>query len=77
MWCRKQYPEAPEAGAAVASRIPKVKVDLRMNISPWGGISMDQKTAVSYSCAISKNDTTQIIFRGFAAKYLLQLDIGH
>ena len=37
MWCRKQYPEAPEAGAAVASRIPKVKVDLRMNISPWGG----------------------------------------
>ena len=37
MWCGKQYLEAPEAGAAVASRIPKVKVDLRMSISSWGG----------------------------------------
>ena len=28
-WSGKQHPEAPEAGAAVTSQIPKVKMDLR------------------------------------------------
>ena len=33
-WSGKQCPEAPEAGAAVTSWIPKVKLDLRTRIGP-------------------------------------------